>query len=130
MQRNEPRKESFFDMLKYNMCPGLTIKYFVSVISIMEIITFLVTVVASFVEGYNLSPLTFLGPDWHSYRLFDKYPYKIQHDFQLWRWLTPIFLHAGYRHITMNIISQLIFGSILEQMIGFKHMAGIYFISG
>ena len=130
MQRREPRKESFCDMLRHNMCPGLTMKYFVSIISVMEIITFLVTVVASFIEGYNLSSITFLGPNPLVYRLFDKYAYAVKHNFQLWRWVTPIFLHAGYKHITMNVISQLIFGSILEQMVGFKHMAGIYIISG
>ena len=44
--------------------------------------------------------------------------------------MTPIFFHLGFNHIAMNMISQLLFGSLLEQMVGFKHMAMVYFASG
>ena len=54
----------------------------------------------------------------------------IRTKFQIWRLFTPIFLHVGFNHMVFNITSTLVFGSLLEQMIGFKQMAAVYFISG
>jgi len=39
-------------------------------------------------------------------------------------------LHVGFSHIIFNLISQIIFGSTLELMVGFKHTAALYFMSG
>ena len=44
--------------------------------------------------------------------------------------VTPIFLHVGFSHLLTNIISTLIFGSILEGMIGYLYMVSLYFASG
>ena len=49
---------------------------------------------------------------------------------EIWRFLSPIFLHGGFGHITMNLFSNLFWGSMLEAMAGFKHTAAIYFASG
>lgn len=48
----------------------------------------------------------------------------------MWRFVTPIFIHIGFSHIIFNIITQVIFGSLLELMIGFKQMAAVYIVSG
>ena len=48
---------------------------------------------------------------------------------QVWRFLTPILVHEGSSHIVFNLITQMIFGSLLEQMIGFKQMAKLYIFS-
>lgn len=39
-------------------------------------------------------------------------------------------LHLGFTHIVNNMISQLLFGSMLEAVIGFKHFMGLYIVSG
>jgi rhomboid protease GluP len=39
-------------------------------------------------------------------------------------------LHVGFSHILFNIITQLLFGSMLEGMIGFNQMAKLYIVSG
>ena len=42
----------------------------------------------------------------------------------------PIFLHADFMHITLNLISQLIIGGFIERIFGFWRTFAIYFISG
>ena len=49
---------------------------------------------------------------------------------QIWRFITPVFLHVGFSHVIFNCITQLLFGSMLEGMIGFKQTAAIYIASG
>ena len=44
--------------------------------------------------------------------------------------MTPLLIHVGFSHIVFNLITQVIFGSLLEQMVGFKHMAALYIVSG
>ena len=50
--------------------------------------------------------------------------------FQVWRFFTPMFLHANFMHILMNVISTMIVGSSLEKALGFKKMAWLYLTSG
>lgn len=60
----DPRRESFFDMLKFTFCPKFTIFSFIFFITIIDVIVFLVTVIVSFTGSYGgLNPLEFLGPD-------------------------------------------------------------------
>jgi len=61
---------------------------------------------------------------------FNKVPGDIKCSFQIWRLLTPIFLHTGFQHIIQNLITQIIFGNIFELMVGFKQTAILYFVSG
>jgi membrane associated rhomboid family serine protease len=39
-----------------------------------------------------------------------KEPHLMRHDYQVWRFITPIFLHAGFFHIAFNLLFQLRFG--------------------
>jgi membrane associated rhomboid family serine protease len=41
-----------------------------------------------------------------------KQPYLMRHDYEVWRFITPIFLHAGIFHIAFNLLFQLRFGKI------------------
>ena len=54
-------------------------------------------------EGYDLNSANFLGPDT---RLLDSfganYPYKMRFDFEIWRFVSPILLHAGFMHIFVS----------------------------
>jgi len=49
---------------------------------------------------------------------------------QPYRWFMPIFLHADFLHIAMNILSQLIIGGFIERVFGFTRTMIIYLISG
>ena len=103
--------------------------------------TFIICDVGSIIEYVNADPnefppptmfssTTFLGPNKDVYKLFEKDPYEIKHNLQIWRLVTPIMLHIGFSHLVFNMLTQIIFGSLLEQLIGFKHMAIIYVVSG
>lgn len=49
---------------------------------------------------------------------------------QAWRFLTYVFVHAGWAHIAFNVLIQLLFGIFLEIFHGPFIMAGVYFACG
>uniref|UniRef100_A0A060T728 Rhomboid-type serine protease n=1 Tax=Blastobotrys adeninivorans TaxID=409370 RepID=A0A060T728_BLAAD len=49
---------------------------------------------------------------------------------QWWRFITPIFLHAGFIHIGFNLLLQLKLGADLERDIGIPRFFLVYFASG
>eukprot|EP01114_Cavostelium_apophysatum_P017521 TRINITY_DN5226_c0_g1_i1.p1 TRINITY_DN5226_c0_g1~~TRINITY_DN5226_c0_g1_i1.p1 ORF type:complete len:330 (-),score=52.92 TRINITY_DN5226_c0_g1_i1:15-1004(-) len=49
---------------------------------------------------------------------------------QVWRFITPIFLHAGLIHIFFNVFAQLRFGMALERRWGLIKYVALYFVSG
>lgn len=49
---------------------------------------------------------------------------------QWWRFITPIFIHAGFIHIGFNLLLQLKLGAELEKEIGIVRFILVYFASG
>lgn len=49
---------------------------------------------------------------------------------QWWRFITPIFMHAGFVHIGFNLLLQLTLGADLERSIGVVRFFVVYFASG
>ncbi|KAF3914783.1 hypothetical protein ABW20_dc0101210 [Dactylellina cionopaga] len=49
---------------------------------------------------------------------------------QWWRFITPIFMHAGIIHIAFNLLIQLTLGSDMEREIGIVRFAIVYIASG
>jgi len=49
---------------------------------------------------------------------------------QVWRFVTPIFLHAGFIHIFFNLFAQLRFGLAMERKWGLIKFIVLYFVSG
>lgn len=49
---------------------------------------------------------------------------------EFWRFLTPIFLHAGIIHLAMNLFAQLRFGLFLERQWNMFRYIPVYLISG
>ncbi len=47
-----------------------------------------------------------------------------------WRIITGIFLHAGLAHITLNMVSLYIVGTILETLMGWREYLSLYLASG
>jgi membrane associated rhomboid family serine protease len=52
------------------------------------------------------------------------------YNFQLQRFILPLFLHQSFLHIFGNILAQIIFGIRLETFLGAKHIALLYYVSG
>lgn len=50
--------------------------------------------------------------------------------FQIWRFLTSIFLHASIPHLLLNMFALLLFGFILEKLIGGKKFFLVFLASG
>lgn len=50
--------------------------------------------------------------------------------YELWRFLTSIFLHGSFVHLLYNLFALALFGSILEKIIGSKKFLWIFFLSG
>jgi membrane associated rhomboid family serine protease len=49
---------------------------------------------------------------------------------QPWRFVTSIFLHASIEHILLNLFALILFGLILEKVIGSNKFLIVYFASG
>ena len=131
--QGDPRKETPTDMCKVSCCPNLSIKSFTAIITIIEIIIYIVTLIYTFVNPGYLEPesLDFLPPGNNVLDLFgSRLPYKIVCNYQVWRFVTPIFLHAHFLHIFFNMTSQLILGSQMEVLLGTVKMIIIYFLCG
>jgi membrane associated rhomboid family serine protease len=60
----------------------------------------------------------------------DRATKKDQEPDQWWRFITPIFLHAGLVHIGFNMLLQLTLGRDMEKEIGPLRFALVYFASG
>jgi len=127
-QQGDPRKESCFQMCKLTCCPVITIKSFTAIITIVDIAMFIVTLCFGMQTGGTTE---FLTPRMDTLRTFGAriVPDIIQ-KYQIWRFLTPVFLHANFLHIFFNCFSQLIFGSQVEVMLGTKLFVVLYFLCG
>ena len=49
---------------------------------------------------------------------------------QYWRFVSAIFLHGGLAHLLYNIFALVLFGSILERLIGGRRFLAVFFITG
>ena len=60
----------------------------------------------------------------------NKDPYLIRYEYEAWRFVTPIFLHANIAHLLSNVIGQLMIGSQIENDIGSLRFLVLYLMSG
>lgn len=49
---------------------------------------------------------------------------------EIWRIITPIFMHSGFSHFLFNSFSLVIFGPALEKMIGSARFTIVYIVTG
>ncbi|UCD07037.1 MAG: rhomboid family intramembrane serine protease, partial [Candidatus Aenigmatarchaeota archaeon] len=47
-----------------------------------------------------------------------------------WMFVTHIFLHGSFMHLAFNLFALLLFGSILENIVGSKNFLIIFFVAG
>jgi len=128
----KPRDESMIQMFYYACCPGLTWISFTTFITLVDIIMFIITLCAGGITSGNpstaaqflqVNPMTL-------YYFGDRYPYYMRYEYQIWRFITPVFLHAYFLHIFFNMCSQLIFGSLVEGMVkSLWKVVALYFLA-
>eukprot|EP01112_Ceratiomyxa_fruticulosa_P014006 TRINITY_DN3983_c0_g1_i2.p1 TRINITY_DN3983_c0_g1~~TRINITY_DN3983_c0_g1_i2.p1 ORF type:complete len:346 (-),score=57.34 TRINITY_DN3983_c0_g1_i2:88-1125(-) len=105
------------------------VKSFCFFISIVQIIMFIIELSMGGVVSTEINPL--IGPDAGTMiNLGAKDGYLERFHFQVFRFITPIFLHAGFIHILFNLFVQLRTGIYLERQWGIPKFVLFYFISG
>ena len=120
-------------MCRLSCCPTLKWSTVMAIVSIIDIIVFIVVIaIGGTVRGDPASPMNFLTPNsYYLWLLGDKDPYYMKGGPgmfpQVWRFMTPVFLHGSLAHIIYNVLSQLLFGSMIESMAGFKRTLILYF---
>ena len=55
--------------------------------------------------------------------------HKIKKRGQVWRFITPVFLHASFAHLCLNLLSTIVIGSGLENGLGSWKLCSLYFVS-
>lgn len=111
---SEPRCiDSFF--------PGWTFKSFIVWISAVQIVVYIISVALG---------STALSPSSKTlYNLGSSYGPAIQRG-QIWRFVTPLFLHGGIWHIAFNVFFQLRLALPLERRYGIPVVSALYFACG
>lgn len=90
--------------------------FFITFISIFELVAFL------YYGLRSTEPLTLIGPVPFQSKLI----YNPHRRYEVWRFLTYMFIHAGYWHISFNLIIQLAVGVPLELAHKFEPVFIIY----
>jgi len=104
------------------------VKTFCFVISVIQCI---ILIVALSIGGFappSMNPS--LGPPASTFILLGAKDSALMQQGQVWRFVIPIFLHAGFIHIFFNVFAQLRFGMALERRWGRVKLILIYFVSG
>ena len=122
---NEIRNESFFTWIKNIFCPNFKYSSIIFIITCLDLIVYITTLLF----GIKLTQFELLAPKFETLDLFGmKYPSKIYRG-QIHRLILFCLLHANLVHLVLNLISQIILGSVIEGLIGNKKTFIIYLLS-
>lgn len=102
------RTESFKEFIRYYPI--------ISLIILIHIVTYLLTALPIF-------------PNRLIFELFSGVNFYILQG-EVWRIVTPIFMHSGFSHFLFNSFSLVIFGPALERMIGSARFTLVYLVTG
>ena len=98
---------------------------FTTFIVIINIIMFITSLAL-----YGMVNTEFLAPNPKALDILGwKDARKIKNKNQVWRFITPTFLHASFMHLALNTISILVIGSGLENGLGWWKLFMLYFVS-
>lgn len=104
---------------------------FIAWITVVQIIMFIVEIcIKGFADPFTRFPPRFGPPPDVLLLLGAKNSYLIKYEYQLWRLVTPIFLHSDILHLLFNMVIQLAFGLGYERKWNPLRLIPIYFITG
>ena len=107
------------------MCPTLRCCTFTVLIVIVDISMFFISLWI-----YKIVNTEFLAPNPKALDILGwKDARKIKKRGQVWRFITPTFLHASFVHLCLNLVSTVIIGSGLENGLGSWKLSSLYFVS-
>lgn len=124
----DPRKENYLEMFRLNLCPKLTWHSFCTIICLLDLTMFGVQLYFDPInkEGKFLE----FKPSGKILMDYGRYDEALRVNKQVYRLFTCLFLHASFNHIFNNVVSTLIWGSLVEKLIGKWRTASIYILSG
>jgi len=119
------RDETLMDAVVINLCPTVRMCSFTVFIVIVDITMFIISLSLNRIVNSD-----FLAPDPRSLDTLGwKDAKKIQAQGQVWRFITPTFLHASFVHLVLNVLSTLVIGSGLENGMGGWKTGSLYMVS-
>lgn len=86
------------------------------------------TIIAIHFTLYLCTVLPFFPNFWFKATLSGVNLYIVEGE--IWRLVTPIFMHGGFAHVLFNSFSLVLFGPALEQMLGKGRFLFVYLTSG
>lgn len=129
--KGDPKSQSIPSFLKEVICPFFTFKSFSFIIIVINILVFIASLIP---HGLNNEQLDkhFLPPDGNTLDLFGNlYGPKLRESpLQTYRWIANSLLHGYFEHVFSNCFGILIFGTMLEYLIGTWRYIAIYILSG
>ena len=131
MYKGDPREQTIPNFLKESICPFFSFKSFSFIIIVINLVIYIITLIP---HGLNDSELkiAFLPPSFETlYDFGNLQGYTIRSGFKhVYRWITHNLLHAHFEHVFSNNFCILIFGTMLEYLIGTWKYIIIYCASG
>ena len=114
--KKHPRRETFWDMWKFTACPEFEVCSFTFILCFIIFIVYVVEVILSIAVLGGLNRFFFLGPKLGAHKALGfRHPYAIKNDYHVHRLIMPAFIHLGFTHILVNIISLMMIGFIVER---------------
>ncbi|ELP95215.1 hypothetical protein EIN_430110 [Entamoeba invadens IP1] len=99
---------------------------------ILSFIQFVMLIVEISLQGFEKPSINWmLGPTSDAMDILGaKDAKKMKEQYELWRLITPIFLHAGIIHLVCNLSMQLRLGMIIERRMNTLRFLIVYFVGG
>lgn len=107
-------EESFPSFIQSVCCPSFSFLSISFIISLIQIIVYIAMVCLGIEQEAN----KLFAPTVPTLELFGMKNIKAIKSGHIWRWVTSVFIHSTFIHLTINIISQIILGSYIEAIIG------------
>eukprot|EP01133_Synstelium_polycarpum_P007366 gene7366-8579_t len=87
--------------------------------------------IACFTDGGIATPsrVKIFGPTWTGMMAMGgRYPYKMRFEYQIWRFITPMFINPNILNMILTLFYQVRFGIYLERVWGFTRYVIIYLL--
>ena len=123
-----PHEESYFGMMRNTLFPRLGL---LSLCTIVVVVCSAVFVLQIFLDGIKLNgEFLEVKASGILVQAFGKMDGPIRNRFQYYRLFTALFLHGSFNHLFGNMLSVLLWGSLIEQKVGRLKTSIIYLLAG
>lgn len=126
-----PSAMGMIPSISERLVPRFNVKSFTFIVSVVDVLVFIATLVYAGVHGKVFDENNAMaGPSGTILGAMGGKFYPCIYAGQVWRLVTPIFLHAGIIHLVSNLFFQLHFGFTFETRWGWRRFATVYMLTG